>query len=300
MNELTFGLLASGKLGAVCVEQLINKNKVLIVFTDKSSEEIINICNKYSIPVYIGNPRSNKVKSYISKIYIDVLFSINYMFIVNPDILNFPKKYAINLHGSLLPKYRGRTPHVWAIINNEKETGITAHIMSENVDEGDIIYQEKIEISDVATGASLLSEFEYRYPQIIFQIINQIENNSIKFTCQDNTKATYFERRKPNDGEINWDWQKERIHNWVRALSKPYPGAFTYYHTNKIIINKLEFCDLGFHQNDVNGKILEYNSLLAVKTSNGVVVLTDIETNCDVKFEIGEEFKCKIFTLGRE
>jgi len=294
MKELSYGVLASGKLGFVCLEQLINTKGINFVFTDKLSEEIISLCLKHSVPVYVGSPRNGNATSFINKINVDVLFSINYLFIVEKDILKTPKKYSINFHGSMLPKYRGRTPHVWAIINNEKQTGITAHLMTEKCDEGDIVYQELIPISENSTGASLLNEFYLKYPQIIAKVIKLIENDSLEFEKQDNTKATYFEKRTPDDGEIDWNWQKERICNWVRALTKPYPGAFTFYNNEKIIINKIKFSDIGFHQNDVNGKILECGENIIVKTSNGAIVLSDLETNEHVKFKVGGEFKCKI------
>lgn len=290
MNILTFGILSSGKLGALCTEQLINYQLIKFVFTDRLSKEIIDICTIHSIPIFIGNPRNGKASSFVKQFDIDVLLSINYLFIVEQDILKIPKKYAINFHGSLLPKYRGRTPHIWAIINNEKETGVTSHIISEKCDEGDIVYQEKIIIPDNATGASLLNEFNHRYPLIISKVISMIENNSIKFIKQDSSKATYFEKRTPDDGEINWNWQKERIYNWVRAQSRPYPGAFTFYNNNKIVIHNIKFSDFGFHQNDVNGKILDNSDLIIVKTPNGAISLTEIESDCNIKFIIGEEF----------
>lgn len=294
MRELTYGILASGKLGAICTSKIISQKKISCIFTDKLSYEIIELGKISSIPVFIGSPRNGRAQAFLIGKEIDVLISINYIFIVEQDILNYPKKFAINIHGSLLPKYRGRTPHVWAIINNEQETGITAHLMSEKCDEGDIIYQEKFAISDCATGGSLLNEFNHRYPKVVSKIIEMIESDTIELISQDDTKATYFEKRTPEDGEINWNWQKERIKNWVRALSKPYPGAFTFYKKEKVIINRIEFSDLGFHQNDMNGKILKCeNDFIFVKTSNGVIVLKDIETRTDIKFEEGEKFICR-------
>jgi methionyl-tRNA formyltransferase len=295
MSNLKIGILASGKLGAICVEHLLSKSKIELVMTDRSSDSIIELCNLKSIPVFIGNPRNGNAASFIKHANIDVLFSINYLFIVENDILTLPRKYAINLHGSLLPKYRGRTPHVWAIINNEKETGITAHLMTDKCDEGEILYQERIEINENATGNDLLLEFFHKYPVIISKVIKMIENNTVFLLKQDDSKATYFEKRTPDDGEINWNWHKERIQNWVRALSKPYPGAFTYYDGEKIKINRVEYSDAGFHQNDSNGKILDIKNHVIVKTPNGAIVLTDMEMNDNIKFEIGKIFTCKTF-----
>lgn len=293
MSILKIGILASGKLGAACVENLLNKSEIELVMTDRTSDSVIELCNLKSIPVFIGNPRNGNATSFLKNAEIDVLFSINYLYIVEKDILTLPRKYAINLHGSLLPRYRGRTPHIWAIINNEKETGITAHLMTDKCDEGEIIYQERIKISENATGNDLLQEFLHKYPVIIRKVLKMIESNAVYLLKQDSIKATYFEKRTPDDGEINWNWQKERIHNWVRALANPYPGAFTYYDGEKIKINSVEYSDAGFHQNDFNGKILNIINHVIVKTPNGAMALTNVEMNDKVKFEIGKIFTCK-------
>ena len=95
------------------------------MFTDTRSKEIVNFCIKNYIPYFIGNPRNDKAVDFIKKFPTDVILSINYLFIINSDLIKLPRKYAINFHGSLLPKYRGRTPHIWSIINNEKETNVS-------------------------------------------------------------------------------------------------------------------------------------------------------------------------------
>ena len=154
--------------------------------------------------------------------------------------------YAINIHGSLLPKYRGSTPHVWAIINGEKEAGITAHFIDESVDNGDIVHQIKVPIQDDDTGAMILKKYNQQYPLLIKKILIDIKCDSLKVRAQDATKATYFGKRTPEDGHINWNWSKERIRNWIRAQAHPYPGAFFFINNVKVIVNKASFCDLGF------------------------------------------------------
>ena len=103
---------------------------------------------------------------------------------------------------------------------------------------------------------------------------------------QDISKATYFGKRTPEDGQINWDWQKERIRNWVRAQANPYPGAFTFLNDNKIIINKIEYSDLGFQDTMDNGLVVAViDGTPYVKTQNGVVKLVDFETDAVIKQE---------------
>lgn len=291
MNQLTYGVLVSGNLGAICLKKINCQVKVSFVCCDQKSQEIIDYCHNEGLQVYVGNPRTDRIDLFLLNKAADVILSVNYLFIVDHKILKHPKKYAINIHGSLLPKYRGRTPHVWSIINNESYTGITAHLMTENCDDGDIIYQERIKIEQNVTGAELLNLFAIRYPIIINKVIQSIESNQIQFIPQDHTKATFFEKRSPSDGKINWNWQREQIYNWIRAQAKPYPGAFTFYKDYKIIVHKAAHDELGFHQNDLNGKIIGvYGKEVVVKTPNGALRLIDIETNNNISFKIGEIF----------
>lgn len=275
---LSLGLLVSGNLGRIALNYLYNRKDVNLcfVFTDKKSVEIIDFCDKNQIPLFTGNPRLKKeeVRAFIVDRDINYIFSINYLFIVGKAILNHPKKHSINIHGSLLPKYRGRTPHVWAIINGEKETGVTAHLMNEDCDSGPIVKQIKVPIGNNDTGASILEKFNLIYPNILNDVIRDINTDSLIFTKQNKESATYFGKRTPDDGEINWNWQKERIWNWVRAQADPYPGAFTFLNDKKIIIDEISYSDYGFSEEESNGTVVKVvNKKPYIKTPNGVVIL---------------------------
>ncbi len=284
MTKFNYGILVSGTLGLRCLEFINNISRVCFVLTDTRSKEIVNFCIKNDIPYFIGNPRNDKAVDFVKKYPTDVILSINYLFIINSDLIRLPGKYAINFHGSLLPKYRGRTPHVWSIINNEKETGITAHRITEECDKGEIVHQEKIQILPDTTGGNILEQFINLYPIIIQKVISMIENDQVVLVEQDETKATWFGKRTPEDGEINWNWQKERIYNWVRAQSIPYPGAFSFYNKIKIIIHKIEFSEIGFDFKQENGTILQGGNQPIIKTPNGAVKLLVIETDRMIEF----------------
>src|SRR3990172_4050960 len=144
---MEIGLLISGLLGFEVIQKLLNHFNINFVLTDKQSVEIVRLCNEKKIACYAGNPRNGLALKKLPKINCDVIVSVNYLFLIEKDIIELPKKIAINFHGSLLPKYRGRTPHVWAIINNESETGVTAHVIDEECDSGAILAQKKIPIS---------------------------------------------------------------------------------------------------------------------------------------------------------
>lgn len=270
---MKIGLLASGGLGYSILQKMYKSYELSFVMTDSASDSIQDFCKINSIPSFSGNPRNGNSDEFIIKISCDILVSINYLFLIEKNIIEIPKILAFNIHGSLLPKYRGRTPHIWSIINNESVTGITAHIIDTGCDTGDIIDQIVVKIDLNDTGATILKKYEVNYFPLVSKVISKIISNDLVTVCQDNSKATYFGKRTSEDGLINWSWQRERIYNWIRAQSFPYPGAFTYYLSKKIIIDWIEFDDFGFDSSIPDGTILT-NEPIRVKTPNGAVKIT--------------------------
>jgi methionyl-tRNA formyltransferase len=267
--------MLSGGLGYEMLLHCSKRMNISAIFTDRNSEAIIAFAKEKNIAGFIGNPRKGKAHDFIAAEPVDLLLSINYLFLIESDLINWPSKGAVNFHGSLLPKYRGRTPHVWAIINNESETGVTAHNITEGCDEGDIIEQVAIPIEVNDTGANVLAKYNKAYPQIIDKVLHRFKEEQVNGLKQDETKATYFGKRTPDDGLINWNWQRERIYNWVRAQAHPYPGAFSFLSAEKIIIDQVVFDDFGYHQEQTNGRVLSLNPL-RVKTPNGVLRLVTV------------------------
>lgn len=274
MIRLSCGLLASGTLGLNALRTIIGIADVNFVLTDQASHVILEFCRQRGIPVFLGNPRNGRVSSFLHRFVTDVVFSVNYLFIVEEDILNHPKLIAANIHGSLLPKYRGRTPHVWAIINNEKETGVTVHVMDQGCDTGDILLQQSVPISAVETGGNILTKYESIYERMIRDFFARAAAGTLDRIPQDHSKATYFGRRTPDDGLIDWRWQRERIYNWIRALARPYPGAFFFCDRIKYEVHACRFSDRGFDERMVNGTVLTLEPL-TVKTPNGALELLE-------------------------
>ena len=281
---MQIGLLISGNLGLTVFKEMVEKYKISFVLTDKNSYAIIDFCKVRDISFFAGNPRNSNVIHNLKYPLCDIIISVNYLFIIDIDLINYPKKFAINFHGSLLPKYRGRTPHVWAIINNEKETGISAHLMDKNCDSGDIIAQIKVPIKRDYTGSDILNIYTTIYPIFVNKVIDSIEKNTLKLIKQDNSKATFFGKRTSEDGLINWNWQKERIYNWVRAQAYPYPGSFSFINNEKIIINKIEFSSHGYNYETLNGKVVGFEkSNPIIKTSNGCIKILNYEFYLPIK-----------------
>jgi len=286
---MRLGVFVSGNLGYNVLNHLHDKYMVKFVFTDSKSKSIIDFCNTNNIDLFVGNPRNEESNKFYQSKPIEVLISVNYLFLIEKKLISHPSILAFNLHGSLLPKYRGRTPHVWAIINNETKTGITAHVIDEGCDSGDIIEQFEIEINRKDTGNDILNKYNKQYIPIIDSVLFKIENKTITTQIQNHSHATYFGKRTPEDGEINWVWQKERIYNWVRAQAFPYPGSFTHYNNYKIIIDEIEFSNFGYDNNMPNGLILSVSPLL-VKTTNGVIKINKIRV-VDLELRAGGIFQ---------
>lgn len=230
--NIEIGIFAGfGSLGAVCLQTLLALGyKVEFVLTHSSNDSfsVQNICESEGIEYSIHDIRKREIPELvkIESKHEKLMISVNYRYILPPGLLN-AFRYSLNLHGSLLPKYRGRTPHVWAIINGEKETGVTCHIMEATVDTGAIVHQIPITIEQNDTGGTLLKKFERIYPECLKHSLNKI-SASLSFTPQDESKATYFGRRIPEMGYIDFTKDLQSAINFIRAQTKPYPGAYCY------------------------------------------------------------------------
>ncbi len=267
--------LLSGGLGFTILERLLDRYDLQCVFTDAGSEKLAEKCREKKIPLFVGNPRKGRGSEFLKQYPVDILVSVNYLFLIDEEMIRLPRVAAFNIHGSLLPKYRGRTPHVWAIINNEQYAGITAHLIEVGCDTGDILKQIPVPIEPDDTGASILGKYAPLYSGLVDAVLEGFRKGEWEAIPQEEEKATFFGKRVPEDGQINWNWQKERIRNWVRAQSEPYPGAFTYCGEEKITVDWIEFSDHGFTDTMPNGMILSL-SPFHVKTPNGVVELTRV------------------------
>jgi methionyl-tRNA formyltransferase len=287
---MNLALFVSGGLGLKVLDHLKeSKHCIKCVYTDSNSRRIVETAEDNSLPVFMGNPRNEHALSFIDSYEIDIILSVNYLFLIERSLFS-RAKLAVNIHGSLLPKYRGRTPHVWAIINNESKTGVTAHLIDDGCDTGDIVKQKEVVININDRGADILEKFKKLYIPLVDEVLIDFERGCITPIPQNNRNATFFGKRSPDDGRINWGWQKERIRNWVRAQSCPYPGAFTYTEglDEKVIIDEVFFSEVGFNETDQNGLIVSLNPI-CVKTPNGVLELRNIRNLKSLSFlEVGQ------------
>ncbi|MBE6372701.1 MAG: bifunctional UDP-4-amino-4-deoxy-L-arabinose formyltransferase/UDP-glucuronic acid oxidase ArnA [Lentisphaerae bacterium] len=164
----------------------------------------------------------------IRKMKPDFIFSFYYRNLLGKELLAIPKKGAINLHGSLLPKYRGRCPINWAVLNGEKEAGVTLHYMTEKPDAGDILAQEKFPIGPDDTALDVHQKAAKAAAVLLKKALPKLKKGTLKGIPQDNEKSTYYGGRKPADGVIDFNKSAAEIRNLVRAVTRPYPGAFAF------------------------------------------------------------------------
>ncbi|EHZ6870633.1 bifunctional UDP-4-amino-4-deoxy-L-arabinose formyltransferase/UDP-glucuronic acid oxidase ArnA [Providencia rettgeri] len=173
----------------------------------------------------------------------DVIFSFYYRDMLSEELLAIAPKGAFNLHGSLLPKYRGRAPINWALLKGESETGVTLHKMVAKADAGDIIAQEKVVITDTDTSLTLHAKVREAAEVLLEKTLPLIETGSYKAVAQDESQATYFGRRTAEDGLINWNDSAKDVNCLIRAVTEPYPGAFTYLGARKMVIWRARVLD---------------------------------------------------------
>lgn len=236
------------KLGKECMKAILeNGYQIKYVMTHRENEvnSVDTFAQSEGIEYSYVDARKNlgDLTELIKSINPDFLISVNYRYIIPKEIFTLAD-FALNIHGSLLPKYRGRTPHVWSIINGETESGITCHLIEESVDTGDIISQKVIPIESEDTGYSLLKKFESEYPTLLVDSIEKLINGN-DLTKQDDKFASYYGKRTPDMGYIDFRKEASEVINFVRAQAEPYPGAYYYLlDGRKTIINRIAIKDI--------------------------------------------------------
>ncbi len=169
----------------------------------------------------------NRLRERIRVISPEFMFSFYYRRMLPPEVLALARKGAFNMHGSLLPKYRGRAPVNWAILKGESETGATLHEMVAKPDAGRIVDQERVPIGPDETAAEVFAKVSDAAETVLKRSLPHLLAGTASLKKQDLSKGSYFGARRPEDGRIDWSRSALEIHNLVRAVAPPYPGAFT-------------------------------------------------------------------------
>ncbi len=203
----------------------------------------------------------------------DLILSVYYRHMIGQEILDLPALGAFNMHGSLLPKFRGRAPINWAILHGETHIGMTLHRMVKRPDAGAMLDHEGVDITDRDTAEQAFRKVMPCARTVLARQIDPLLDGSATETPQDESQATYFGGRKPEHGRIDWTRTSTEIFNLIRAVTDPYPGAFTDHGGARLMVWWAEPVP------DRSGKPGEIISLapLTVATGDGALQLTRVE-----------------------
>ncbi|MBR1629790.1 MAG: hypothetical protein IJ679_11090 [Lachnospiraceae bacterium] len=215
-----------------------------LVHSSKTGSELTaqKYADKYEIS-RIFHPRRKDQDQYlhflskIRNLHPDLAICYSYDRIFDEDFLSIFNGEVYNLHGAMLPKYRGQNVLNWVLINGEESTGMTLHKVNLGIDSGPIVYQKEIKINFEDTAVTLKNKMDSKVLEILESFLPDIVSNAIKTKDQDETLSTYFHKRYPSDGKIDWNKPALDIYNLIRALVTPWPGAYYIKDNKKYVIN---------------------------------------------------------------
>ncbi len=240
--------------------------------------------------------RNKAVLDNIKRMNPDIVVVVAYGQILPEDILDFPPMGCINVHASLLPKYRGAAPINWAIINGDKTTGITTMYMDKGLDTGDIIFQEETRIGDRETAGELHDRLAVLGGEVLVKTLRAVETGVAPRLPQDNSKASYAPQLDRDLGEIHWDNDGESIVNLIRGTS-PWPGCFTCYRGRRMKIWKAGI--LNRDSRERPGTIIHAGrDGIQVQTGKGLLVIEEIQMPSSRRMTVDEYLRGNTMNNG--
>ncbi len=279
-------------VGYRCIEELLRQGaEIALIFTheDSPTEEIWfasvrELADQHGIPYLTSDISLPENMQRVRQLAPDFILSFYYRNMIKPEVLEIPRLGALNLHGSYLPKYRGRVPVNWAVINGESETGSTLHYMVEKPDAGDIVDQEKVAIEFSDTAHDVFGKVADAAVTVIARAWPLLREGRSARIPMDLKAGNYCGGRKPADGQINWTGSAVQIYNLIRGVTHPYPGAFTHLNGRKVIIWQA----WPVEGSAGPGQIVSQNPLLA-GTGNGLLEIRSLQIEGDAE-QSSEQF----------
>jgi methionyl-tRNA formyltransferase len=236
-------------IGYVCLKVLIGLCRELgdeivavVTHADDPQENIwfasvARLAFENCLPVYQpADPNDPAFVAAMQALQPDFLFSCYYRHMLKQPLLDLPRLGALNLHGSLLPRYRGRCPVNWVMIHGESETGVTLHYMEAKPDQGDIVGFKRVPITFEDTAPTLFAKMTVAAQELMREAYPLLRAGTAPRLTQDNARASYYGGRSPADGRIDWRNSAYQTYNLVRAVTHPYPGAFTSFQGRKLFV----------------------------------------------------------------
>ncbi len=289
------------EVGYACLEKLLERGaNVVAVFThrDDAAEtewfrSVGALAKKHGIPVYTPDSlKDPQWTTLVQDLKPDLLLSLYYRNMIPERIFSQAKLGAYNMHGSYLPRYRGRAPLNWAIIHGEDHTGVSLHVMEKSADTGDIVDQEKVTIGSRETAGDLTDRVREVAVRVLDRQLGALLAGTAPRTAQDHSKSTYFGKRTPADGLIDWEKTSLEIFNLVRAVTRPFPGAFAFAPGGE----RLSVWWVEVIPSDVGvpcGIVLQ-TAPLRVKTKDGAVEITDGQWSSPPVLDVGDKLGAQL------
>ena len=228
--------------------------------------------------------------TWMQSLEIDIGLVIGASNLVPADMLSIPQMGFIGMHPTLLPIGRGRAPIPWTIIKDLKESGTSLFICDSDADTGKILAQKSYPVYYEDTSSTLGKRSDDAVIELLIDSLHKYFNGKLIPVDQEENEATYWEKRNPDDGLIDWNNSSREIYNWIRALTQPYPGAFTYIHNSKVMVwSARESFD---SRTGRPGEVIDtVPAGILTATGSGNIVLTDIYTFEKTKIEMNDIFQ---------
>lgn len=294
---MRIGYFADGPWAHRAFQKIIADSSLEIVFLtvryDKRDEVLLQWAKERGIPIELSrNINSQEFIEAISKYQADLFVSMSFNQIFKEQMINLPKYKTINCHAGKLPFYRGRNILNWALINDEKEFGVTAHYVDEGIDTGDIIVQETYPITDDDNYGTLLARAYEGCADVLYRAIVMIQNNEVKRIRQQDIDPVgmYCGGRQPGDEIIDWNQSSREIFNFIRAICTPGPQAISWINGTQISINKARMIPGSHIYKNIVGQVIgKTKDGFLVKT--GDTMLEVLEYTYDGKIRIGDRLQ---------
>jgi len=193
------------------------------------SDSVEDLARENGIPMFVGKRPDDALIQAVRDADADLIVANNWRTWLPREIYQAPRFGTLNVHDSLLPKYAGFSPLIWALINGESHVGVTAHLMDDSLDGGPIVAQQAVAVGPQDTTTDLFHATVDLIEPVLLHALDLLESGRTDFTAQDPAQATYFHKRSERDSHIDFRWPADAIERLVRAQADPYPNAFTYY-----------------------------------------------------------------------
>jgi methionyl-tRNA formyltransferase len=245
-------IFAYHNVGVRCLKVLLacGVDVRLVVTHEDNPEEKIwfgsvrQLCVENGIPcITPANPNTPDIEARVAALGADFIFSFYYRHILKAPLLQSARLGAYNMHGSLLPRYRGRVPVNWAVLHGEKETGATLHQMTIKPDDGPLVDQFSVPILPDDTAREVFEKVTVAAEICLYRTLPNLIAGTAIHRPQDLSQGAYFGGRRAEDGRINWQQNARQIHNLIRAVTRPYPGAFSDFPEGRLVVWRTRVID---------------------------------------------------------